>query len=601
MAGHVVAGTTATTADQVLACHLVDLGATRDPGDGPLRLTVPGGMELPVQIDWSHPGVTAGDAATWPLDEVTAQARCALMAVHGRARGGPARIALDYVGTAAGLLACQGVLAARLAGLRGGAPAGPVTVSVAGAALLTVSQYLAAGSAVDPEYVELPATAGTPPPFACADGALVELETLDPAPWHRLWTELGVAPSVAGHAWRGFVLRYATATAPLPVQLHAAIGQVPFGRLRDLAQAAGVAVQLVRGHAERCHDRYQPGVDSPPWRIGAGPVAAASPASGTRWPAAEGPLAGLRVVEAGRRIQGPLAGQLLRLLGAEVVRIEPVGGDPLRGMPPMVGDCSARFLALNRGKRIVEADLRSPAGRATVRDLAADADAFVHNWAPGKAAQLGLDATDLWAANPRLVYAYASGWGDAAGSDPPPGTDFMVQAYAGLGTHLRPYGEAPAGSLMTLLDVLGGLVAVEGVLAGLVAGHRDRRGQRVDSSLLSAAGVLQGPVLRGERPARRERDPLDGPLPAIGGQLAVPAGTTPQSLTRATSAVGPADALDRLAGLPVDDAVALLRAGGVAAVPVCPDPGLLATDPAFAELLDIDGCAYVRAPWRFVR
>ncbi|MGH3430980.1 MAG: CoA transferase, partial [Mycobacteriales bacterium] len=85
-------------------------------------------------------------------------------------------------------------------------------------------------------------------------------------------------------------------------------------------------------------------------------------------------------------------------------------------------------------------------------------------------------ALHLVAINPRLVSAHASGWGDALGADPPPGTDFMVQAYAGLPDHLTPADEAPAGSLMTLLDVLGGLIATSGVLAGLLGRERDGRG-----------------------------------------------------------------------------------------------------------------------------
>ncbi|WBB98906.1 MULTISPECIES: CoA transferase [unclassified Solwaraspora] len=604
LAGHRLAGAGGTAAHRVLARHLVELGADRVSDAGPLRLIGPDEAQLPIELDWTEPADPAGGAGRpAELDEVTAQARYGLMAVHGRARGGPARISLDYVGTAAAVVAGQGVLAALLAGLRGGPAPESVRVPVAGAALLTVSQYLAAGSADDPEYVEAPTAAGSPPPFVCADGVWVELETLDPAPWHQLWTGLGVEPSVAARAWRAFVLRYATATAPLPAQLHAAVAAVPLARLQELAGAAGVAVQPVRGHADRSRDNYLPGADTPPWTIAAGPQrrAVGVDSGGAAGGTGGGPLTGLRVVEAGRRIQGPLAGQVLRLLGAEVIRIEPAGGDPLRGMPPMVGDCSARFLALNRGKRIVEADLRSPDGRATVRELATSADAFLHNWAPGKAARLGLDAGDLWAANPRLVYTYASGWGDARGSDPPPGTDFMVQAYAGLGAQLRPAGEPPAGSLMTMLDVLGGLVAAQGVLAGLVAGHRDGRGQRVDSSLLSAAGVLQGPVLRGEQPAHPRGGPLDGPLPAAGGHLAVPEGTTATSLARITGGAGLAGALDRLAELPVADAVGQLRAGGVAAVPVCPEPGLLAADPTLAALLDIDGCAFVTPPWRFFR
>ncbi|MGS2648356.1 CoA transferase [Streptosporangium sp. LJ11] len=94
------------------------------------------------------------------------------------------------------------------------------------------------------------------------------------------------------------------------------------------------------------------------------------------------------------------------------MRIEPPGGDPLRGMPPMCGDLSARWLALNRGKRAVEIDIKSAAGRAELRDLVAGADVFVHNWAPGTAERLGLDDRDLSAVSPALVYAYTSGWAD---------------------------------------------------------------------------------------------------------------------------------------------------------------------------------------------
>ncbi len=123
------------------------------------------------------------------------------------------------------------------------------------------------------------------------------------------------------------------------------------------------------------------------------------------------PLAGLTVLEAGRRIQAPLAAHLLGLLGAEVVRIEPPGGDPLRGMPPACSGVSARWLALNRGKEAVEIDIKSPGGRRELRAAAAGADVFLHNWAPGKAAELGLDSDDLARDNPALVYAYTGGWG----------------------------------------------------------------------------------------------------------------------------------------------------------------------------------------------
>ncbi|MFD0488985.1 CoA transferase [Saccharopolyspora spinosporotrichia] len=190
-------------------------------------------------------------------------------------------------------------------------------------------------------------------------------------------------------------------------------------------------------------------------------VPAEPAAHSDRLSAGELPLAGMRIVESSRRVQGPMATRLLSLLGAEIIRIEPPGGDPLRGIPPMAGDVSARFVALNHAKRIVEIDIKDPAGQRSVLELVRDADVFLHNWAPGKAAQFGLDAEHMHEVNPRLVYAYASGWGSALGERPPLGTDFMVQAHAGVADAVTPDGEDRHPSLMTLLDVLGGFVAAE--------------------------------------------------------------------------------------------------------------------------------------------
>lgn len=602
VSGGSVTGGWATTAHAVCAEHLVQLGAeqrstsgTEHPDRieaGPVLLPPGETRPITVDIDWRAPGGT-------PFDEPTAQAAYGLMAVHGRAGGALARLGVDYVSTAAGVIATQGALAGYLAGLRG-RPTSAVSVSVAGAALLTVSQYLAAGSATDPEERETAGPVGHPPPFTSADGIRFELETLDPEPWRRFWTALGADPAVAGRGWRAFVLRYANAGAPLPAQLHELLRQLPFARLVELARESNVAVQPLRTHQERLADLGPDGRFAPPWTVRplAGAVPVPVPETGVPAPG-DGPLAGLTVVEAGRRVQGPLAGQVLRLLGAEIIRIEPAGGDPLRGMPPMVGDCSARFLALNRGKRIVEVDLRSPAGRKTVFDAVAGADAFLHNWAPGKAAGFGLDSADFAEVNPGLVYAYASGWGDARGADAPPGTDFMAQAYAGLAEHLRPLGTEPAGSLMTLLDVLGGLVCAEGVLAGLVARHRTGHGQRVDSSLLSAAGVLQGPLIAAGR-HRPVWGPLDVPVPVADGHLVFAGGTTAEAVRIATATPDLDTALRALGGLPAATARELLAAAGVTAVTASPEPGLLATDPLVTDLLDIDGCAFVRSPWRFV-
>jgi crotonobetainyl-CoA:carnitine CoA-transferase CaiB-like acyl-CoA transferase len=227
----------------------------------------------------------------------------------------------------------------------------------------------------------------------------------------------------------------------------------------------------------------RPGPPELPWRFAPLPCSARPLGIPTVLP-----LDGLVVVESTRRVQGPLAGHLLGLLGADVLRIEPPGGDPMRGVPPLAGATSARFAALNDGKRVVELDLAADADG--VRDLVRRADVFLHNWAPGKAAHYGLDAEDLARVRPGLVYAWASGWGDRFGARPPLGTDYLVQAHSGLAAALAGPGERPAPSLMTLTDVLGGLVSAQGVLAALLTRLRTGRGSRVDSSLRSAVELL---------------------------------------------------------------------------------------------------------------
>ncbi|MET9854839.1 CoA transferase, partial [Streptomyces sp. NPDC006450] len=474
----------------------------------------------------SGPGLPARATATvaWAspeaarrgiTDEATAQAATGIMAVHGRRDGLPRGLAVDYATAATAVLTTQGLLAALLARARGceGAAAQPHTY-VDRAGLLVVSQYLAASGADEGEAAEL-APGG--PPFTAADGTLFELETLDPGPWAGFWRALEAPSDAVRAGWRPFQFRYATACAPFPEALHATARAHGWQRIRDAAAASGAEVCRLRTLAERAaeHDGAAPWTLTPygsgPSPYGSGPSpyrsgAAPRPVAASRVPATPGPLTGMTVLEAGRRVQAPLAAHLLGLLGAEVVRIEPPGGDPLRGMPPACSGVSARWLALNRGKRAVEIDIKSPGDRLRLAELAAGADVFLHNWAPGKAAELGLDSADLARANPALVYAYTGGWGTGRIADPPMGTDFMVQARTGVGEAARPEGEVPAPSLMTLLDVLGGLLGAEAVLAGLLLRERTGRGVRVDSSLLGAADLLTAPALRrarrGEAPGR---------------------------------------------------------------------------------------------------
>ncbi|MER5873852.1 CoA transferase [Streptomyces sp. NPDC002044] len=567
----------------VVAGHLRVLGARTghpDPGDGPAGgTTLTGGDFAPAHATtaWGRPG-------SGLVDEATVQAATGVMAVHGRRDGGPRGLAADYAATATAVLTVQGLLAGLVGQARGGAAA-RVATGADRAGLLAVSQYLAAAGADEGEAAELAAGG---PPFTSAEGVVFELETLDPAAWAAFWRALEAPPEALRAGWRPFQFRYATACAPFPAALHTVTRSHPMARISSAAALAGAQVCPLRSLAERAVE--DDGLA--PWSLEPLGSRAGSPrAMGTGAPPGPGrPLAGLTVLEAGRRIQAPLAAHLLGLLGADVIRVEPPGGDPLRGMPPACSGTSARWLALNRGKRAVEIDIKSGRDRNRLREMAARADVFLHNWAPGKAAELGLDADDLARVNPALVYAYTSGW---AGRLPgaPMGTDFMVQARTGVGEAVRPEGEAPAPSLMTLLDVLGGLLGAEAVLAGLLLRERTGHGVRVDSSLLGAADTLTAPALlraaRGENPRRPAG--FRHPLRTADGWIA-PADTN------ATAAA----AYD-LRELTTADALAQLRDHGLTATAVTTDLAALHHDPRFADSIsrDAHGAPAVPDPWSF--
>ncbi|MFJ6562191.1 CoA transferase [Streptomyces sp. NPDC091412] len=517
LAGIQVSAAGGSTALAVAAAHLALLGCqpatagpehgtgdsrpghgTGDAGDAGTLVAVTGADSLTCAIDW------AGPVALPLASEADVQSACGIAHIHGRRYGEPTPLGLDYAGTVAGVLAVTGMLAAFHAAARG-TRIGRVRTSVAQGALLATGQYLAMASAARTHPADRPVPLRSPgpgagaPPFTSADGVRFEIETLDAEAWQRFWTVLDAERTAIRRGWQPFQNRFATAVCPLPAALHRVTARRSYQVIRSVAARTDVSVLPVPGP-----DAPEPGdLPETPWtvralpadrRTAAGP-SVPSPAAAS--PTVSRPLAGLVVVESTGRVQGPLAGHVLARLGARVVKVEPPGGDPLRGIEPLVGGCSARFLAFNHGKDVVEANLRTPSGRGTLRELVRDADVFLHNWAPGKAAAWHLDATDLAGVRPGLVYARASGWGEALGPTPPLGTDYLVQAGSGLAGLTARHGEPPTPSLMTLLDVLGGLVCAEGVLAALAArstGGRDRHGSapllRVDTSLLSAATVL---------------------------------------------------------------------------------------------------------------
>ncbi len=544
----------------------------------------------------------------WPAPHAGAasehlvQAACGLMSVHGRASGRAQPLGVNYVSTLAAVLALQGALAAALGRLNGGGTAG-ARLSLAEAGLLAVSQYRAGASAAENPETILPG-GDSPierPPFVSSDGVVFELETLDAGPWRVFWAEAGVDAESAAKGWNGFLLRYARATAPLPAALRAAASALPYAVIVARCRRAGLSICPVRPLADRARDAdaalmWREG----PWRFRFGPACAG--VAKPRPARDELPLAGLTVVESCRRIQGPLAGHLLALLGADVLRIEPPGGDPLRYMPPMAEGVSARYDALNRLKTVREIDIKSAQGRAQVRELARDADVFLHNWAPGKAQELHLDDADLARVNPALIYAYAGGWGEGAQIDAP-GTDFMVQAYSGVAERIAAASGLQGGTLFTALDILGGAVAAQAIVAALLARALSGAAMRVDTSLLGAAALLSaqdlGAALRGDA-APPSAAALVHPTGA--GRIAIDC-AGPEDLARLGWAFGiqdiAGDLPPALRARGAAEWAALLAERGVPAAVVVEDLCALYDDPRLSAALRRGSYTQVNSPWRF--
>ncbi len=187
---------------------------------------------------------------------------------------------------------------------------------------------------------------------------------------------------------------------------------------------------------------------------------------------------------------------LLGDLGAEVVKVEPPGGEWGRVLgPPFTEGVATSFLAMNRNKRGVVVDLKRPGGREVVRRLARESDVFLESFRPGVADRLGVGYDDLSAENPRLVYVAISAWGPRGPWRDRPGVDGAVQAVSGIMSITGTPDGPPVKVGVPAADMTGALFGVQAVLAGLYVRERTGRGQRADISLLQSLLAFQIPVL----------------------------------------------------------------------------------------------------------
>jgi crotonobetainyl-CoA:carnitine CoA-transferase CaiB-like acyl-CoA transferase len=204
-------------------------------------------------------------------------------------------------------------------------------------------------------------------------------------------------------------------------------------------------------------------------------------------------LDGIRVVDLSRVLAGPHCAQLLADFGADVVKVEGPNGDENRGWPPHGPDGqSANFASVNRGKRSLVLDLKTPAGRDLLLRLAGDADVLIHSFLPDTAARLGISLDRLRAENPRLVVATISGYGAEGPLADKRGYDLMVQAFSGAMSATGTPGGPPIRCGVSFIDMSTGISLYAGIVTALLARTATGRGTWVRGSLLETAVALLG-------------------------------------------------------------------------------------------------------------
>ncbi len=198
-------------------------------------------------------------------------------------------------------------------------------------------------------------------------------------------------------------------------------------------------------------------------------------------------LEGLRVLDQTQVMAGPFCAMLLADMGADVIKVEPPGGETTRDLDlEAAPGVSAPFLAVNRNKRGLGLDLKRPDGVAILKKLVATADVLVENYRPGVARRLGVDYATLSAINPRLIYCSISGFGQTGPYADRGGYDLIAQGMSGIMSATGSEGGAPVKVGVPITDLGAGLFAVFGILCAVRARHVTGRGQLVDTSLFEA-------------------------------------------------------------------------------------------------------------------
>ncbi|WP_150292711.1 CaiB/BaiF CoA transferase family protein [Sphingobium estronivorans] len=228
-----------------------------------------------------------------------------------------------------------------------------------------------------------------------------------------------------------------------------------------------------------------------------------------------GKLSGIKVVDLSQFLPGPMLSVMMADQGAEVVKVEPLSGEPAREQAPFEAGQSIWFRNLNRGKKSVALDLKSDAGRDALWALIDEADVFIEGFRPGVVARLGFSYDVVSARNPRIVYCSISAFGQAGALAHHPAHDMAVQAMAGfLSVNDGPDG-MPVVPGAPSADMAAGLTGLSAVLMALIGREKSGRGDYVDVAMFDSmlpwcAHIAGGAIAGGEPPRSASQRSLGG-------------------------------------------------------------------------------------------
>ena len=230
-----------------------------------------------------------------------------------------------------------------------------------------------------------------------------------------------------------------------------------------------------------------------------------------------GPLDGIKIVEFTQIIAAPFGGMLLSDMGAEVIKIEPIEGEPWRLHTEFLPKESKTFITLNRGKKSLPLDLQSQEGLEIAQKLVSDADVVIINARPDVPENLGIDYETLSQLNPKLIYCDNTAFGRQGPHGYRPGYDLIIQAMSGLlaADNKVVDGVPQQVTATAVADYTTGVAIAWGVSAALFSRERTGKGQKIDTTLLSTSLLIQGGFMEMEEHGKKEKDEFVETLGAL--------------------------------------------------------------------------------------